>query len=121
MILPQFGSEPATAVLMRGELPTAIATFFAEEILEAFLTLISINLVAPSPSLTICIAKSFITSSNASLNLISLLSPILFIDFASLLFIAWPVAKAKTVSFVEVSLSTLIELKLFLTPRFKSV
>ena len=88
--------------------------------LVAFLTLIWINFVAPSPSLTIWIARSFITSSRASLNLASRLSPILFIGLTFLPTIAFPVAKPKTVSLVDVSLSTLIELKLSLTPKFKS-
>ena len=40
MILPQFGSEPAIAVLISGEFAMEIATFLADDMLVAFLTLI---------------------------------------------------------------------------------
>ena len=40
MILPQFGSEPAIAVLISGEFAIEVATFLADDMLVAFLTLI---------------------------------------------------------------------------------
>ena len=40
MILPQFGSEPAIAVLISGEFAIEVATFLADDMLVAFLIIL---------------------------------------------------------------------------------
>src|SRR5690348_4980731 len=49
-IRPQFGSEPATAVLTSGELAIVRAILTAASLLGAPVTVIVINFFAPSPS-----------------------------------------------------------------------
>ena len=56
-ILPQLGSSPATAVLNKGEFAIEKAIFLALAKDFALITFIVINLFAPSPSTTICLAK----------------------------------------------------------------
>ena len=58
IILPQFASSAAIAVLTKGEFAIEKAIFFETILLDVPLTVILINLEAPSPSLTICKAKS---------------------------------------------------------------
>ena len=53
IILPQFASSPAIAVLTKGELATENAIFFADFVEEAPSNFMVINLEAPSPSITI--------------------------------------------------------------------
>ena len=57
IILPQFGSSPAIAVLTRLEFAMEKAIFFASFSLFDLITFIVINLVAPSPSATILLDK----------------------------------------------------------------
>ena len=49
-ILPQFGSSPEIAVFTKGEFAIEKEIFFASSSVLQFLTLIDINLDAPSPS-----------------------------------------------------------------------
>ena len=57
IILPQLGSSPAIAVLTKGELAIENATFFAMIVVLPPIIFIVINLLAPSPSATICFAR----------------------------------------------------------------
>ncbi len=101
-IRPQLASSPATAVLTNGELAMARPMTLAARALAAPLTVILTNLLAPSPSLTTCSARSSSKSSSflrKSRSSGSLAVSILACD-------ALPVANAKRVSLVDVSEST---------------
>ena len=106
IILPQFGSSPAIAVFTRAELAIEKAIVFASSSFFDFIMLIVINLLAPSPSMTILFAKFNNTECNASLKSFIVLSLILSI-FKLLTF---PVEKIETISFVLVSPSQVIAL-----------
>lgn len=106
-ILPQFGSQPAIAVLTKGEFAIAIAMTFAALFDAAPETEIVTNFEAPSPSRTICCAKLLVTLLRASRNPLSSGS----LRWAGDLLPAVPVAQRRTVSLVEVSPSTVTALK----------
>ena len=101
---PQFASSPAMAVFTSGELATAMATRRAEASSTAPATSMRMSFWAPSPSRTTMqgqveqdgfgegAAKSAVSASGA--------------------LPAWAVAKRSTVSLVEVSESTVVQLKL---------
>ena len=57
IILPQLGSLPPIAVLTKGELAIEKPIFFAIIVDLAPITFIVINLLAPSPSTTICFER----------------------------------------------------------------
>ncbi len=101
-IRPQFGSSPAIAVLTSGEFAIDSATRRASASSAAPVTATVTNLVAPSPSRTTCCARSRITSSSASAKaaLPATSTP------------EAPVAAISSVSEVEVSPSTVMQLKL---------
>ena len=98
-ILPKFGSSPKSAVFTKSEFERAFAAICASSFEAAFITSKATAFLAPSPSATISIAISCITSLKASRKASLSYAP----DF---LF-----ANNKTVSFVEVSPSTEIALK----------
>jgi hypothetical protein len=104
---PQLASAAASAVLTSGELPIARPTRRAASAEAAPFTSMAMNFSAPSPSRTICCAKSTIRERSASRNPLRRGSP------ARVTFLcgALPVAHSSTVSLVEVSPSTVIELK----------
>ncbi len=104
---PQLASPAAIAVLTRGELPMANPTRFAAWFEAAPETSMVMNFPAPSPSRTICCARSASTSSSARRKSLSNLSP----AEATRACFALPVAQSSRVSLVEVSPSTVIELK----------
>ena len=104
---PQLGSSPAMAVLTSGLLAMASATFFADLSDLAPVTVTETNLVAPSPSRTICWARSRSTRSRAAANSAARGSRRDVIGSIG----ARPVAATSTVSEVEVSLSTVTALK----------
>ena len=104
---PQLASSPAMAVLTNGELAIArpILRAAATEVAPATVTVT--NFDAPSPSRTICWARSTISASRArrkSARCGSSLS-------LTLACFAVPVAASRKVSLVEVSLSTVMQLK----------
>ena len=68
---------------------------------------------APSPSRTTCKARSCSTASSAARKPRSIGPPAAGMRACR----AWPVANSSTVSLVEVSLSTVVQLKLPATPR----
>ena len=105
---PQLASSAASAVFTSGELPMASAMAFAAWSSAAPVTVTSTNLVAPSPSRTICWARSSSTASSACWNATSFGS----FGSASSSSICSPVAKSSTVSLVDVSESTVMRLKL---------
>ena len=112
-IRPQLASSPATAVFTSGELAIAIAIRCADLPVTAPVTSMRISFCAPSPSRTTCSARSCSTSSSALRNgRMACLS-----SRSTRGCLAWPVANSSTVSLVEVSLSTVVALKLCLTPR----
>ena len=119
-ILPQFGSSPAIAVLNKGELAIEKPIFFAIVVDLAPITFIVINFFAPSPSTTICLERFNANLCKAFSKSCSLGSKTLYIFE----FFALPVAKIATISFVEVSPSTVIELNVvvatFLRIAFKN-
>ena len=103
---PQFASSPAIAVFTKGELAMARPTRRAEPASTAPVTSMRMNFCAPSPSRTTCSARSSSTSFNASAKPSRLSAPLP----------AVPVANSSTVSLVEVSLSTVVALKLRAVP-----
>ncbi len=105
---PQLGSSPAIAVLTSGELPIARAMRRAARSWAAPVTLTVTNLLAPSPSRATCWARSRSRSSRAARKPSRRWSSGSTISGLS----ALPVAAASTVSEVEVSLSTVMQLKL---------
>ena len=100
---PQFGSSPAMAVLTSGELAMASAWVRASASSRAPVTFTVTNLVAPSPSFTTWCARSRKTVSSASAKALS--AAVTSTPEA-------PVAPISSVSEVEVSLSTVMQLKL---------
>ena len=90
------------------------AAFLASWELWAFFTFISTNLVAPSPSATIILAKERVTKSKASRKICKLLSPSSISSF-----LANPLAKMTTISLVLISLSMVIILKDLATESFR--
>ena len=98
------------AVLTRLEPTTDLAIIRASSSLGALTTLTSINLVAPSPSLAIFLAKSCMTKLSMAENF----SKSAVSGKISLLRVQ-PFDRTKTISFVEVSPSTVIWLKVFST------
>ena len=106
IILPQLGSLPAIAVLTKGELAIEKAIFFASFSVFALITLIVINLLAPSPSSTILFDKFNNTECKALSKSAIFLSLMLFI----IRFFNLPVEKIETISLVLVSPSQLIAL-----------
>ncbi len=103
---PQFGSSPAIAVLTSGELAIESPTLRASAALCAPVTRISTNLVAPSPSRTTWCARSRITSSSAAAKVAIRGSPASVTGAMG----ARPVAATSSVSDVEVSPSTVMQL-----------
>ncbi len=99
IILPQFGSAPNKAVFTSKEFAIHIATFFASLSVSAPFTVILVTFVAPSPSLTTIMASSLITLVIASFT--SAISASIIFDVST-----------KSVSFVDVSPSTEMALKL---------
>ena len=110
---PQFASSPAIAVLTSGEFATAIAIRLADLPDTAPVTSMRTSFCAPSPSRTTCSARSSSSESSASRKPRTSLVSCLPTRTCS----AWPVANSSTVSLVEVSESTVVQLKLRLTPR----
>ena len=108
---PQFGSRPNAAVLTSGEVAIRRAIAFASPAVAAPLTSISRRMVAPSPSATICCARSAQTSPSAPANSASVAA----VRSTPLS----PFASRMTASFVEHSPSTEILLKLWLTARLR--
>ena len=104
---PQLASSPAIAVLTKGELAIDIAMRCALRSLSAPVTVISISFCAPSPSRTTSIASWRHRSASAARKASApgLSSPV------SAALPALPVAKARTVSLVEVSPSTVMHEK----------
>ena len=100
---PQLGSEPAQAVLTRGEWAIALATRKASASLAAPSMRSSTTWVTPSPSATICRAREVHTWVSAAAKA-GLPGPI---DAPPT-----PEASRSTVSLVEVSPSTEMRLKL---------
>ena len=96
------------AALVKDEQITAFATVFAVSVSLAPDTLHSIILVAPSPSPAMHLHKNTVTVLSAFMN-VSKSSP----SQAISLFPAMPFAKMVTMSFVEVSPSTLTMLNVF--------
>ena len=107
MILPQFGSSPAIAVLTKGELAIEKAIFFASSSFLQFWTKIDTNFEAPSPSLTTLFARFNKTLFKAESNSLNFSSLIFLILTCFLLL----VEKMETISFVLVSPSMVIALK----------
>src|SRR5258706_337819 len=103
---PQLGSAPANAVFTSGEVATVSAMRRAAASLCAPRTSISITRCAPSPSATICSASEWHTSSSAAVKSRCAFVPLL-IGGAP----ASPLARTSSASFVEVSPSILMELK----------
>ena len=99
---PQFASSPATAVLTKGELATAMATRLADRSSTAPVTSTWISFCAPSPSRTTCSARSSSRSCSTAAKATR----------SGATLPAAPVANRSTVSLVEVSLSTVVQLKL---------
>ena len=102
---PQLGSPPAKAVFTSGEVAIVSAMRFAAASVFAPRTSISMTRCAPSPSATICSASERQTSSSAAANARCADVPAL-IEGAP----ASPFASTNSVSFVEVSPSTLMAL-----------
>ncbi|MCY1544630.1 hypothetical protein D9M68_805270 [compost metagenome] len=105
---PQLASSPAMAVLTKGLSAMALAMRKALSSETAPSTWMETCLVAPSPSRTTWMASSNRTSQRASPKISARGSSRLRIGSTA----ALPVAKASSVSEVEVSLSTVMELKL---------
>ena len=104
-ILPQLGSPPKTAHFTRSEPAIAPATFDASDTVLAPFTCTSINLVAPSPSITIIFARSAETASRFLQNVLKSL------PFRSIFRLpASPLASSTAVSLVLMSPSTVIAL-----------
>ena len=115
MTRPQFGSPPKKAVLHRNDSAMVRQAFLASSLVEAPFTSTSTRRVAPSPSLTIICASSTDKEVRRAVNSLKSLVPA-FISEAPLM----PLAKARTVSLVEVSLSTIMLLKEALTALFRA-
>src|SRR5216683_1685883 len=116
---PQLASSPAIAVFTSGEFATDIAIFRAEAFETAPSTMISTSLRAPSPSRATCSDRSASTSRKALAKAFrrgSLARLIFGAPFAA----AAPVAKASSVSEVEVSPSIVMALKVSSTPLLRS-
>ena len=107
---PQFASSPAIAVFTRGELAIDMAIRCAAASLCAPVTAISINFSAPSPSRATCWARSRQMPSSALAKFFSRASRADFNPGGAAP--ALPVANNKTVSDVDVSPSTVMQLKL---------
>ena len=105
---PQFASWPAIAVFTKGELAMLSAIRFADPSLSAPSTVTAMNLDAPSPSRTTRWASFRHTSLSARRKSAA---PSSSLDETGSLPAA-PVANANTVSLVEVSPSTVMQLKL---------
>ena len=106
---PQLASSPAIAVLTKGELAIERPTRLALSSLAAPLTLTAMNFCAPSPSRTTRCASCRHTSSSAAAKA----SAPALSNEASGVFPALLVAKASTVSLVEVSESTVMQENVF--------
>ncbi len=106
-IRPQLASSPAIAVLTSGLSAIDLAILRADAGLAAPVTLILTNLVAPSPSRISWVARLCMTFSSLALKSARRLSPARLILAAP----AAPVANRRQVSLVEVSPSTVTELK----------
>src|SRR5277367_1356426 len=102
---PQLGSAPAIAVFTSGEFAMVSAICFAARSLGAPRTSISITCRAPSPSSTICRASDRQTSSSAPQNFFQS-----SFSFVILRAPDAPLASSVTVSLVDVSPSTVMEL-----------
>src|SRR5699024_6524892 len=114
-ILPQFASAPYIAVFTREEPTTDFAILIASVEEWALSTITSINFVAPSPSLAIILAKSSETCCNNSMKIGQ--SSLCGVSGALL---AQPFAMTITVSFVDVSPSTVTQLNVLFTVSFKA-
>src|SRR6266404_3757363 len=112
---PQLASSPAIAVFTKGELAIDMAMRRADLAEAAPSTTISTSLRAPSPSRATCSASDLSTVSSAFTNPLSRGSPARAIGGAPRAAAA-PVAKASSVSDVEVSPSIVTALKLSRTP-----
>ena len=99
---PQFASSPAIAVFTSGELAIDMAWRRASLREVAPVTVTSTNFVAPSPSRTTCCARSSITIPSASRKA--------WVSAQTRAPLA-PVAPISSVSEVEVSPSTVMQLK----------
>ncbi len=115
---PQLASSPAIAVFTSGELAMDSAMRLAAASVSAPSTWTVISLVMPSPSLMTCKARSRIRSRSASEKRPSAGSSALSIGAPP--GDAVPVAKASSVSLVDVSLSTVMALKVVSTWRLTS-
>ena len=104
------------AVFTSGELAMASATTLAEASETAPRTATWISFCAPSPSRTTCRASSCSSPASASRNPARISPPSAGTSGCS----ACPVAKSSTVSEVEVSLSTVVQLKEVSTPAFSA-
>ena len=104
---PQLASAAAIAVLTRGELPIDRPMRRAARSFSAPVTSIVTNFSAPSPSRASCCAKSIDTAASARRKSARRGSR----AFVIAAFFAWPVAQSSTVSLVEVSPSTVTQLK----------
>ena len=104
--LPQLASEPNMAAFVSDEQTTLLATVLAVSLSFAPLTLHSSSFVAPSPSAAILRQSHTVIVLRAFMNSLKS-SPSLLIS----LFPASPFASTVTMSFVEVSPSMLIILK----------
>ena len=105
------------AVFTNGELATAIATRFADLAVTAPVTSMRTSLRAPSPSRMTCSARSSSTSSSARAKSFSIrLRALPPSPDGTRGCLACPVANNSTVSEVEVSLSTVVQLKLRSVP-----
>src|SRR3990172_11338329 len=111
-ILPRLGSHPKKAVFTKLELATAVAALLASETDAAPSMETSITLVAPSPSRTMASASSIMAEKSISLNV----EKSSLADFLIVLLQAIPLARMIAVSLVLMHPSTMIALKLLLTP-----
>src|SRR6056300_1804592 len=117
IILPQFGSSPAMAVLTRFEFAIEKAITLASFSLFDLTILIVINLVAPSPSLTTLFDKF----NNTECRALSKLNIFLSLILLMIEFFTFPVEKIETISLVLVSPSQLIALKVVLIFFFNNL
>ena len=113
-IRPQLASSPAIAVFTSGELATTIAIFLADFPDAAPVTSMRTSFCAPSPSRITCNARSSSSPFSARAKSARILPP----SAGTRLCLVCPVAISSTVSEVDVSLSTVVQLNVSATPFF---